>query len=354
MYQSIQACRAAASLLVMLFHLGGTVALDRYFGVKAFDGPFSFGDVGVSFFFVLSGFVIAMAHRNDIGQPHKFRRYFWKRVIRIYPTYLLIAGAVFVGAWSTPSLRASMPQDAGSILMEALLLPQPAVNGGTGATILIVAWSLQYEVFFYALTSLLIIAPVAWLVAVIALAIAWLTVHVGGLPVSFPLSFFTSESVPLFGFGMLLAWLAKSRLSIPRPDLLALLGFVVFAGMGAFEVTGGIKLPNREMLYGLASCLIILGLVRAEDNAVKPWSLPKLSLLGDASYALYLVHFPLISVICKAVRATGLTCLTGATVAVVLSIVASLVVSVAFYLWIEKPLMTWLSRRRAVTVPKTA
>jgi peptidoglycan/LPS O-acetylase OafA/YrhL len=351
MFKSIQACRAAAALLVLMFHLGGTVALDRYFGAKAFDTVFAFGDAGVPFFFALSGFVIMLAHRRDIGQPARFASYVRKRATRIYPAYLIVACAVFLAAVAVPSTRDSMPHDAWTILKSALLLPQDiAVVGGTGAPVLVVARTLQYEVFFYALTALLILRPSLWMAAVALLAANFVSVRLGG-PSAFPLDFLASESVPLFGFGMATAWLASSGYKPSRPMLFAVVGAIAFLGLGAFEDVTTLRLAHRDLYYGLASCLLIFGLVRTEAASARPWRIPRLALLGDASYALYLIHFPLLSVVCKAVRATGVRGYLGATVAVVACVCISLAAAIAFHLWAEKPIMKWLSARRTPATP---
>ncbi|MDB5816500.1 MAG: acyltransferase 3 [Rhizobacter sp.] len=346
MFKSIQACRAAAALLVLMFHLGGTVALDRYFGAKSFDTAFAFGDAGVPFFFVLSGFVIMLAHRRDIGRPQRFGEYVRKRATRIYPAYLIVACAVYLVAIAVPSTRDSMPHDALTLIKSALLLPQDInVVGGTGSPILIVARTLQYEVFFYALTALLILRPSLWMAAVGLLAVNFVSMRLGG-PSAFPLDFLASESVPLFGFGMVTAWVSTGPAKFARPMLLAAVGVIAFLGLGAFEDVTTLRVAHRDLYYGLASCLLIVGLVRTEAASAGPWRIPKLALLGDASYALYLIHFPLISVVCKAVRATGLKGNAGASVAVVACVALSLAAAVCFHLWVEKPIMKRLSSKR--------
>ncbi|WP_323592438.1 hypothetical protein [Aliarcobacter butzleri] len=50
MYSSLQIGRAFAAVLVLLFHLGGIMSSERYFGISEFYIPFS---SGVEFFFVL-------------------------------------------------------------------------------------------------------------------------------------------------------------------------------------------------------------------------------------------------------------------------------------------------------------
>src|SRR5260221_9879970 len=99
MLNSLQACRAVAAILAVLFHASvGIFALDKYFGHKPFGPVFDFGFAGVDFFFVLSGFIMMHIHAADIGQPRALRAYLWKRFTRIYPAYwavLIVLTPVF-------------------------------------------------------------------------------------------------------------------------------------------------------------------------------------------------------------------------------------------------------------------
>ena len=106
----------------------------------------------VDFFFVLSGFIIFGAHRDDISKPRSLPSYLTKRFIWIYPTFWMIFAAVFLGAWVVPSLRSTLPSDAGIVLKTLLLLPQHG-----GSPVIVVAWSLQYEVLFYLFFALLVL-----------------------------------------------------------------------------------------------------------------------------------------------------------------------------------------------------
>jgi len=84
-----------ASLLVVLFHMAGVMGLHKYFGVK-FGEIFGFGDAGVEFFFVLSGFITTWVHTPDLGRPAKLVPYLRKRVVRIYPAYSIIFAVTFL------------------------------------------------------------------------------------------------------------------------------------------------------------------------------------------------------------------------------------------------------------------
>ena len=111
MYQSLQSGRAVAATLVLLFHLGATIASEKYFGIQWFSIPFSFGDSGVDFFFVLSGFIIFYVHKSDLGRPTTLKSYIYKRITRIYPVYLIVFIGVYGLALSIYQFRDTVPHD---------------------------------------------------------------------------------------------------------------------------------------------------------------------------------------------------------------------------------------------------
>ncbi len=189
MYKSLQAGRAIAAVVVVLFHIGGTIASEKYFGISMFSIPFSFGNAGVEFFFVLSGFIIFTAHRKDLFKAHKFFDYLRKRIIRIYPTYWIVFLTTFLLAIASPGLRNAVPHDLFIIAKSLLLIPQdPAVIGGTGAPVIIVAWTLQYEICFYLFFALMILSRWVSMIAGISLLLIYLASFQGFMNF-FPYSF---------------------------------------------------------------------------------------------------------------------------------------------------------------------
>src|SRR5436305_1921821 len=113
-------------------------SLNRWFGPGA-RVVSDFGYIGVDFFFVLSGFVLAWSARPDVGPL----RFWWNRFARIWPlhlTTLLLALALGV-AVASGGVAALLP----NLFLVQAWWPQPDVYFGFNA----VSWSLSCEVFFY-------------------------------------------------------------------------------------------------------------------------------------------------------------------------------------------------------------
>lgn len=131
---SLTSLRWFAASAVVLRHA------DYAFGVDAgLVGPQ--GAVGVSFFFILSGFVLTWAWRS-VDSPRDFYR---RRLARILPAYWVVL------VLSVPFGVAAWRLGFAATLLQAWV-PDPDVYYGGNS----IAWSLSAEMFFYALFPFLI------------------------------------------------------------------------------------------------------------------------------------------------------------------------------------------------------
>ena len=346
MLYSIQLCRGLAALLVVLFHSAGNLAKDKYFGASAeyLEKAFGFGgEAGVDFFFVLSGFIIHYIHRQDFDQSKKMGIYLLKRAIRIYPTYFVILLCVYALAMAAPSLRGTMPTDILVLIKTLLLFPQDkSILGGSGAPVIVVAWSLQYEILFYSCfaTALLSRRIFYFLIAVFFLNLLFEPIFG---PYDFPRSFFANHLIILFGMGMLASVLTKSKFNLPFPAYLAIicaLAFVIIALVATYYRATYHK-PLIDLTYGSVSAVLIFALARYDlKKASKRPSL--FGKLGDSSYALYLIHFPLVAMLSKLAIIVLPKNVVGANVAFLFLVGGSIVSAILFNKFIEKPLLNYL------------
>jgi peptidoglycan/LPS O-acetylase OafA/YrhL len=281
--ETLEVSRGVAALLVVLTHAGYLVAEPRYFGADAFGGVLRHLHIGVDFFFVLSGFIIAHVHWHDIGRRERLARYARRRFVRIYPAYWLVLLAIVPVYQVMPQLGLPHQHDWRYVVTSFLLFPMPE------QPILGVAWTLTHEMFFYLLFGLLILLGwrVLWLVVAWVGLIFW--VQLAGAP-AYPLSFLGNAYNLQFLIGLLVAALLR-RGTLPGGGWLAMAGLLVFAvlaiGYNALDDLGNELLAR--LVFAGAAAAIVAGLVSAERRqAIVP---PRLFVaLGAASYALYLSH----------------------------------------------------------------
>jgi exopolysaccharide production protein ExoZ len=353
MYQSLQACRALAALMVVCFHVCGDLHQDKYLGHAAdsIERLMSFGDAGVPFFFVLSGFIITRVHLRDFNRPERLWDYAFKRAARIYPSYWIVFTLAYAAAWTSPTLRNTLPQDALTLIKSALLLPQdPALTGGTGAPVLFVAWTLQYEMMFYLTMGLAIIHQrLLWLP--IGLFLLNQLGHVFGE--GYLQTFFANQRIYLFGMGVLLALFSHHRLHLPMAYArgIAITGTIAFVALASLEIYNGATSDRSDhvLIFGVISTVLVLGLIRMEDAGWRLAPEHLLVRLGNASYVLYLIHVPVMSVLVKAATMlsnhVGQFGLLGASLSALISVMTCCVLALAFHSQIERPLLKRLSNR---------
>lgn len=340
----LEAGRGIAALLVVLHHAGSILAEPRFFGRNAFHSHLGNFNVGIDFFFVLSGFIITWAHWRDIGQPAKVGGFLKKRFVRIYPIYWIILLPLCAAYLATPGSGRGSQHDLGNVLLSFTLLPNPQ------QPILGVAWTLTYEVFFYAL----FVAVIAFGRRSLPLLMLWpVAIVAAGLagPRPFPTSFLLSPFDLEFVAGAAAAWLLRTR-SLPFPRLLMAAGAAIFILSMLFWSTSQDDPLVGRLVYGGGALLFVLGSVQLEER--RPAALPRLAmLLGAASYSIYLVHPLALSIGSQLIR-HSLGHRISAEVAVLILAPFACCAGVLFHFLVETPLTGWLRRRLLGGTPPKA
>ena len=338
--------------MVVLYHLGGTIASDSNFGIAAFSVPFAFGYAGVPFFFVLSGFIIFFAHRNDIFKSQMLTAYLRKRFARIYPTYWIVFLTIFIMAITSGLLKNTIPQvplDPIVIGKALLLIPQdPRVIGGTGAPVIAAAWTLQYEMVFYLFFACLILSRWLSLAAVGALIYCFIARYSADESPSFFISFVTSDYIFLFMMGMAASFAHTSnKLVVSRPRWVVCSGSLMFLLIASTDLFG-VGIAHKTLFYGVACSLIIFGLVKCEDMGSGFLEGKWFQKLGNASYVLYLIHYQIIGMFTKLAITLHLNKLglPAAIVTYLTIFLICLISAVIFNEQIEKRIAAFFRRRR--------
>ena len=341
----LQVFRGIAAMLVVYHHVNQEVI--ELYGQNTLRSLFDFGDAGVQFFFVLSGFIIYYVHRRDIGRRDVVGTFFKKRVIRVYPVYILVT-LILTPFWAfIPDYGAAYHKHLSSFIYSLLLIPQTHVpNLGVG-------WTLTHEVLFYGLFAALIFSRV---IGRAVLGFWFFVIAVSNLVAShelaFPLSHLLSINNLLFGMGMLGALLVlKSSRQRDAGWVMVVMGaaaFLIVAVTRNLLYGEGVIDFHADRLFilclGLASFLIVLQSGSARVEAVMSrWKL--MNVIGTASFSIYLIHQPAVSLLRKLLVFAGWQYSISPGLVFLLGCLFAIAAGIAMYYSVEKPMLNVLTRR---------
>jgi exopolysaccharide production protein ExoZ len=339
-FASLQAGRAIAALMVVLYHCYIILELPKYWN-HSWKKYLLCGHSGVEFFFVLSGIVILNAHWADRGHPEALKSYAWKRFRRIYPIYWLVLAAVLPIYYLIPTFGTGVERQPAVILSSFAL-----VHIVNDSTVLPVAWTLYHEMMFYVVFAFIIVRRVPGLV----LLGVWMSFSVYALvsPIANPLwSAYTSPLHLLFGFGMVVMLIVRGA-KVPAPHVFLFLGAAGFIASCVHENLTAGAFPMAPICYGFTAALCALGLMELESS--RRITVPQaLSFLGDASYSIYLVHFPALSIMAKIIYPLWLRMKVPLILPFVLLAAGSVAVGVLVHLFVERPLLKVLRTRKSAS-----
>jgi len=327
----IEVARGVAALMVVLYHGHAVLLRKDMGGVTPFGGLFAFGHAGVEFFFVLSGFIILHVHYPDVGRPAKCASYIWTRATRVYPLFWFVL-AVYAGRFIL-----SGDFDWLYFVRSALLVPQPPYP------MIIQAWTLEHEIFFYCIFALLIlnlklgVSVLCCWAAALMISLVMGHVHVPGDVARSPYNL-------LFFVGMAAAWLLRRR-EVPAPRTLATLGCMAFVATGLLENYGWIEAltPASVGMFGLATFILIIGLVSAERTGVLRVGRIGRA-LGRLSYPLYLIHSVVVGKFMEVTVQTPLR--EFPSVLLILYAAIAIISGFLLHILVEQPLQELLRKSR--------
>ncbi|MDB5479413.1 MAG: acyltransferase [Caulobacteraceae bacterium] len=328
---SIQALRALAAVVVVAYH---ALQWDR--------GGFDVGRAGVDVFFVISGVVMWHVTTGRDVAPGAF---LWRRFTRVAPLYWLATLGVLALALVWPAFLPEVRPGWRHLALSLAFIPHLDPRGLPFPT-LPPGWSLDYEALFYGIFAAVLAGPRAWRGRLVVGALIAVTAF--GFLLPDPYYYLGANPMLLqFAAGVCLGIAVENGLAPPR-----WLGWVMIlaalAWWTAVQAGGLFTELWRPLLWGVPAVLTVAGALGLElsPGAVRApaWAARPALVLGDASYAIYILHLP----------ATALVAHTlgygRPWLFLPVAIAASIAAGLAGRAWVEKPLLAWFraapARRR--------
>ncbi|MEI6540831.1 MAG: acyltransferase [Planctomycetota bacterium] len=302
--EALTGLRWCAALAVFLSHFAPK-------GVESslFTTFCSNGYMGVTIFFVLSGFVLTITYSKGLAEPSATNtwNYAVARVARVIPLYLFVLCLVVASRRNAAPLSALWQHALALQAWSGDVKIAYAWNGP--------GWSVGVELFLYAMFPLLILLTrflkstrsVVWLgIAVVALmTLVLIFFHITGrdqLPLSDPASahrwIYRSPLLRLgdFTLGICCAVIyARERhrtlLLRAAPLVAAAMSVLILTLMMIPQIS--LTSPTFDLAYALPGAILILGLALSPGQGIaRLLGSAALVLLGELSYAFYLIHAP--------------------------------------------------------------
>ena len=336
----LDAMRGLAAVIVVLYH--GTAH------------TFPMGYAAVDLFFVLSGFVLAHRHGEELSGPGQRLAYARKRVIRLYPLYAVgtLLGMVSAALLVHKLAGWNWHLYALALVLSPLFLPTPTnvalgIFPFDGPT-----WSLFFEGVANAVFAFTGSRPrLTAAITVVSLPLVLFSIQrwfAGGGPTldEFPGGFARVFFSFFAGVGVYRLWAAGYRLPRPVPAVL------IAAAMVALYAVS----PSWESRYNALLVIVAQPLLIWAGASSGPGRLePVMTWLGAISYALYVVHVPLtILVLCLIGDGWELGYYLGAPLpgtqapalpAILFTLPLALGAAHLLTFHVDLPLRRWLSKR---------
>lgn len=324
MIYNIQILRAIAALMVVAYHTVGTS--EKYsLPTNFIYNVDNWGAAGVDIFFVISGFIMVYIQHKKQRSPLQFLA---DRVERIVPLYwfltLFLATLVVV----LPSAFNTREFDL-SFLLSSLFF----INFISDIEPLVyVGWTLEYEMLFYLVFGLSLLAKNEKLSLVLT-----------GIVLSTMVAFGVDNIVLEFIYGMIIGYAFNKSKFIHSK---AIYSIAIVAGFILLTIDWGIDIP-RSIEWGLPAILIFLGFL-----FISPIKNNISRKLGDASYSIYLVQVFSIPVFYKVIDKLPIQFAYMAEIYIILCMAFTAIAGLILYWAFEKPAIHIIKRIKSSSQSK--
>lgn len=333
---NIQVLRGLAAMGVVVAHAAGMLL---YGDVPVSLPNVEWGAFGVDVFFVVSGFVMAHSAAGLFGEPGAALPFLLRRAVRVVPLYWMASLAFALlnapEAGTARELRALAEGTLRSMLFV------PAADGGT--SLLPTGWTLYAEMAFYLCFACAL--PFRRRPALLGLGGGLALLGALGAAGCLPPRFGCVANLQALEFvaGLALAEIRLAGWRVPRRLGLAA-AWVTFAYVVADAPHMDGWTAWRGLAWGGPAAVIVGGLALWDPARRSPLR-RALERLGDASYSVYMVHFPLFWALGLAFGSFPRSGPHAAQLYVVLLVAAALPASFVVHRLVEVPLTRWLGER---------
>ncbi len=365
-FENLDALRFFAFLNVFLCHCVGIFNYrfsNRY--AELFQQHFfTNGGLGVSFFFVLSGFLITwlLLLEKDENAKIDVRAFYMRRVLRIWPVYFLVIIIGIVISLSGPIALLEQHHfnyrfDPGQLKWYVFFLANNEIllHGAFSSLILGVLWSVSVEEQFYLVWPLLFLflknraLPV---VCILVIIISFIFRCLSNNPHA---HYSTFGVMSFLAVGGLAAWLSRYRPAFTRFFKNLSRGAVVFIyglfllyipAIGFAHVFGekayALYQPFEGLILAFFFGFIILEQIYCDHSFIKFGRVAAFTRLGKISYGLYAYHilsFPLVFLIVDKLGIPGH--LGGYITRIFFAFLLTVLFSVLSYRFMEKKVLAF-------------
>lgn len=341
---SLTGIRALAAFLVLFLHADQNIPV----GISQI-GFVSHGYLGVDLFFMLSGFILTYVYFDSMRQPtwRTFGIFMWHRFIRLYPVHItvlaaLVAVVLAAGRFGL-NLRSPETFTLDALPSQILLIHAWGVSDHVSWNV--PSWSISAEWFVYlcfplvaagfarvhSKSALLLIAAASLAIAALIFSLAgwglsgaWIApsalVRIAG-------SFVCGAA--LYRYATLRSALESKSTRNDAIAMIALAAFLVGPSLGVLDFA----------LIGLLA-VFIAALAMSSGVTARVFSLAPMVWLGEISYSLYMVHFPVLRALNIVLKPERLAAMgsVGAVAVYILALGVCVACAAVLYYLVERPL----------------
>ncbi len=283
---SLQYGRAIAALLVVIAHTANQFHMYQSTGVEILDSFIgqmtNAGSIGVYIFFVISGYIMSYTTKSKQFNVKYALTFVKRRFKRIFPVYWVYL-SVLVVMWYLGLALRSEQFSLQKVMLAYFLVPDGDDSGRILTPVMSQSWTLSYEIFFYFCFFVLIAIGMSKKYLAHSMFGIFLMLFIFArndvLPTDVSNVFYSKWFIFLFIFGM-----AIERCSESIGELLSQFSNSSMVALSAISILIAVFASKNEIFGCVASVISLCCILQIRN----PY--PRLELIGDASYTIYLTH----------------------------------------------------------------